>query len=118
MNVLKFFSFIVFVLLLSACGSSTEVIVVGPAEEPIVEEPIDPIVEEPAPAISCPWIRKREFTCDGVTYISGLPSCTPYYPRSVFCKKELENDIQACFNDSSAETQRCQFEKIGRNLLR
>ena len=76
--------------------------------EPVTTEGIGP---------SCDWLKKREFECDGVTYITGLPTCNqPTAGKSVFCKKEYENNLQACLNDISPQTQKCRFEKIGRHI--
>ena len=107
--------------MLSACSNNqTEITNLTPeAQTPQIPPPLITQPTNPTPVENnCTWIKKREFECDEVIYISGLPSCPPYHPKSIFCKKEFENNFQACFNDNSPETQKCHFEKIGRYLPR
>ena len=106
--------------MLSACSNNQTEITNVTSEEETPQTPQPPPITQPANPTpvenTCTWIKKREFECDGVIYIAGLPSCPPYYPNSIFCKKEFENSPQACFNDNSPETQKCKFEKIGRSF--
>ena len=116
---LKVFCFILFLFIFPSCNNSqTEISNVISEEETSPIDSTTPVIET-TKTTTCPWTRKREFECDGVTYIAGLPSCYIQAPgKSIFCKKEFENDIQACLNDSSTETQKCHAEKIGRHLQR
>ena len=115
---LKTFFMVCFFLMLSSCNDND-----SSKEPPESTESTTPgintsILIENNIQLSCVWIRKREFDCDGTAYILGFPSCkSPHFThQSLFCKKAYENNITACLQDQSPETQLCHQKHIGRHL--
>jgi len=117
-SVLKNLCLILFLFVLSSCETALTEITNVYKKQPATALPAPAnSTTNPVATDSCDWVQKREFECDGVTYILGLPVCPPkIYSKSVFCKKEFENNLSACLSDSSPETLLCRQEKIGRHI--